>query len=88
MYFVYILECDDGTLYTGITNNLERRFEAHQSGKGGRYTRGRKVVKFVYTEELKDRSSASKREAEIKRWRKEAKFALIKKLRGKASNLK
>jgi len=78
VYFVYILECDDGSLYTGITNNLERRLEAHQSGKGGRYTRGRNVVKFVYTEEQPNRSSASKREAEIKSWRREDKLALIK----------
>ncbi len=78
MYFVYILECGDGSLYTGITNNLERRFAAHQNGKGGHYTRGRQVVKFLYTEEHPNRSSASKREAEIKSWHREDKLALIK----------
>lgn len=77
-YFVYILLCGDGSLYTGITNNLERRFEAHKNGKGGHYTRSREVVKFVYTEEQPNRSLASKREAEIKSWSKEDKLALIK----------
>ncbi|MCB9818687.1 GIY-YIG nuclease family protein [Candidatus Nomurabacteria bacterium] len=78
MYFVYILLCGDGSLYTGITNNLERRFEAHKNGKGGHYTRARKVVKFVYTEEHSSRSLALKREAEIKSWKKEDKLILIK----------
>lgn len=78
MYFVYILECGDGSLYTGITNDLNKRLIAHQSGKGGRYTRGRQVIGFVYTERHPNRSVASKREAEIKSWRKEEKLALIK----------
>lgn len=78
MYFVYILECGDGSLYTGITTDLGRRLAAHQSGKGGRYTRARKVVKFVYMEEHPNRSSASKREAEIKSWKKGRKLGLIK----------
>lgn len=77
MYFVYIIECDDKSLYTGITTNLKRRFTEHQSGKGGNYTRSRKVVKFVFTEEHQDRSSASKREAEVKGWKKEQKLELI-----------
>ena len=77
MYFVYILKCGDGSLYTGITNDLERRFAAHQKGQGGHYTKARKVVAFVHTEEHPDRSSALKREAEIKRWPKERKLALI-----------
>ena len=77
MYFVYILECGDGSLYTGITTDLERRFAAHQKGQGGHYTRSRQVVKFVYTEEHPNRSEASKREAEIKKWRKERKLELI-----------
>jgi putative endonuclease len=77
VYFVYLLLCGDGSLYTGITNDLKRRFIAHQKGQGGHYTRTRRVVRFVYTEEHKDRSSALKREAEIKGWRKERKLALI-----------
>lgn len=77
MYFVYIIECDDGSLYTGITTDLKRRFLEHQSGKGGNYTRSRKVIKFVFTEKQPYRSAASKREAEIKSWKKEQKLQLI-----------
>jgi len=78
MYFVYILECSDTSLYTGITNDLERRFKQHESGKGGNYTRSRKVVRIAYAEEQKDKSSALKREAEIKKWTQQKKLALIK----------
>jgi putative endonuclease len=77
MYWVYIIECKDGSLYTGITTNLERRLLEHKKGKGGNYTRAREVVKFVYTQEHPDRSSASKREAEIKSLRREQKLDLI-----------
>lgn len=77
MYFVYILLCGDDSLYTGITNDLKKRLLAHQTGKGGHYTRSREVVKFVYTEEHQSRSSALKREAEIKSFRKEKKLKLI-----------
>lgn len=77
MYFVYIIECDDKSLYTGITTDLKRRFAEHQNGKGGNYTRSRKVLRFVFTEEHLNRSSASKREAEIKSWKKEKKLELI-----------
>ncbi len=77
MYFVYILLCADGSLYTGITNDLPRRFLAHKNGQGGHYTRSRQVVKFVYTEEHQSRSAALKREAEIKSWRKEKKLELV-----------
>jgi len=76
MYFVYILECADGSLYTGITTNLERRFEEHKSGKGGNYTRSRKVKKMVHSEKHPNRSEASKREAEIKKLSAEKKRAL------------
>ena len=77
MYFVYIILCDDKSLYTGITTDLKRRFIEHQSGKGGHYTRSRKVIKYVFTEEQPNRSSALKREAEIKGWKKEQKLKLI-----------
>jgi len=77
MYFVYILECADASLYTGITNNLERRFAQHASGVGSHYTSSKKPVKFVYKEAHPDRSSALKREAEIKRWRREKKLILV-----------
>lgn len=78
MYFVYLIECKDGSLYTGITTDVERRFKEHKSGIGGHYTSAKKVVKVVYTEQCSDRSSASKREAEIKSWPREKKLDLIK----------
>ncbi|MFH1657016.1 MAG: GIY-YIG nuclease family protein [bacterium] len=77
MYYVYILECKDGTLYTGITNDVSRRFQEHSSGKGGSYTRAKKVRKLLYTEECGSRSAALKREFEIKSWRREKKLSLI-----------
>lgn len=77
MYFLYILECDDGSLYTGITTDVKRRFEEHRSGRGGRFTRSHAVVCVAYIEEQPSRSAALKREAEIKRWRKGKKLALI-----------
>jgi putative endonuclease len=80
MYFVYIIECKDKSLYTGITNNLERRFHQHKSGTGGHYTSPKQVSKIVYTEEHPDRSSALKRETEIKSWPRDRKLELIKKI--------
>jgi putative endonuclease len=77
MYAVYILGCKDGSLYTGITTDVLRRFAEHKNGKGGHYTRARGVVKILYTEEHKNRSSASKREAEIKGWDRQKKLNLI-----------
>lgn len=68
MYFVYIVKCADNTLYTGIATELERRIEEHNdSDKGAKYTRVRRPVSLVYSEEYPDRSSASKREYEIKK---------------------
>ena len=68
MYFVYIVKCADNTLYTGIATELERRIEEHNgSDKGAKYTRVRRPVRLVYSEEYPDRSSASKREYEIKK---------------------
>lgn len=68
MYFVYILKCADGTLYTGIATELERRVKEHNdSDKGAKYTRIRRPVTLVYSEEHTDRSTASKREYEIKK---------------------
>ncbi len=64
---VYILRCKDGSLYTGWTNDFEKRLEAHNSGKGAKYTRGRGPVVPVYLEYLPDKISATKREAEIKK---------------------
>lgn len=68
MYFVYIVKCADDTFYTGIATELERRIEEHNnSDKGAKYTRVRRPVRLVYSEEYPDRSSASKREYEIKK---------------------
>ena len=65
-WYLYILRCGDGTLYTGITNDVEKRLAAHRSGKGAKYTRGRGPLELVYREELPDHSAALKREREIK----------------------
>ncbi|MBI2409676.1 GIY-YIG nuclease family protein [Candidatus Kaiserbacteria bacterium] len=78
MYFVYILECKNGSLYTGITTDVARRFKEHSSGSGGHYTKSQEVSQIIYTEQHPDRSSALKREAQIKGWRREKKLALIK----------
>ena len=68
MYFVYMLKCADDTFYTGIATELERRIEEHNcSNKGAKYTRTRRPVTLVYSEKHPDRSSASKREYEIKK---------------------
>jgi len=77
MYFVYILKCKDGSLYTGITTDLTRRLLEHKRGIGAKYTRGKKAGKVVYSERKKNRSTASKREAEIKRWTRAEKLVLI-----------
>lgn len=67
MYIVYILECNDGTLYTGITTDVKRRFQEHCGGLGGHYTKARGVRQVVYTEKQPNRSEATKRELAIKR---------------------
>lgn len=68
MYFVYILECADGSLYTGITTDLERRIEEHNSSKlGAKYTKGRRPVKLLYQEKFADKSTALREEARIKK---------------------
>ncbi|MDO8408036.1 MAG: GIY-YIG nuclease family protein [bacterium] len=77
MYFVYIIECTDGSLYTGITTNIARRFAEHKAGTGGHYTRSKSVLKVAYTEKHHDRSSALKREMEIKGWHRDKKLNLI-----------
>lgn len=78
-WVVYLLRCANGTLYTGITNNLTRRIQAHNGhGKGGaRYTRAFGPVVLAWSESKRNRSSASKREAEIKRWPRSKKLALV-----------
>jgi len=77
MWHCYMLECADGTLYTGIARNLERRLAVHNRGKGSKYTRSRLPVKLVYAEGHPDRASASRREAQIKRLPRAAKLRLL-----------
>lgn len=77
MTFVYILECADGSYYTGWTTNLEQRIAAHNAGRGGRYTRSHRPVKLVYWEEHSDRRSAQQRELALKRLPRTRKMALI-----------
>jgi putative endonuclease len=72
----YLLECADGTLYCGITNDLDRRLVAHNEGEGAKYTRGRAPVKLVYTEVCADKPAALKREMAIKRLPRAGKLAL------------
>lgn len=77
-YFVYILECSDNTLYTGITTDIQKRLHEHNNTqKGAKYTKIRRPVKLLHVEELEDRSSASKREYAIKKLKREEKLALI-----------
>jgi len=77
-YFTYIVQCSDNTLYTGITTDLERRIEEHNSSdKGAKYTKARRPVTLVYREKHPDRSSASKHEYRIKKMSREAKKILI-----------
>lgn len=76
-YWVYILRCRDDSLYTGSTNNIERRLAVHQKGAGAKYTRSRLPVDLVYTEEVSDRSAALRREFAIKQFSREVKLRLI-----------
>lgn len=80
MYFVYIIECSDKSLYTGITTDIQRRFNEHKNKTGGHYTSSKDVVRVVYTEQHPDRSSASKREMQIKSWSRKKKLDFITKL--------
>lgn len=86
-WFVYIVLCSDETLYTGITNNLERRMVQHATLRGAKYFRGRKPRKLAYVESGHDRSSASRREAAIKKLSREDKQRLILDVSNEAENL-
>lgn len=77
-YYVYILECSDRTLYTGIAKDVQKRLKEHNtSDKGAKYTKARRPVKLLYSESSKDRSSASKREYAIKKLSRTQKYELI-----------
>ena len=78
MWFVYILKCKNGDLYTGITDNLQRRFEEHASGKGGHFTKSFVAEEVLFSEQQPDKPSALKREAQIKGWTRKKKLVLIK----------
>ncbi len=77
MHYLYFLLCDDNSIYTGVTNNIERRFLEHKNKKGGHYTSSRNAVKIIYKEEYLTQKEALKRERQIKGWRREKKVNLI-----------
>lgn len=77
MRFVYVLLCADNSFYTGISNNLEKRFLEHQNGKGGKYTRAHKPIKIIYSEKSSNKSGALKREFEIKSWDRGKKIKML-----------
>ncbi len=76
-WLVYIIRCSDGSLYTGITTNMARRFAQHQQGKGAKYFSGRKPQEVVYLERFPDRAGATRREMQIKAMRRSQKMALL-----------
>lgn len=76
-WYLYILRCGDGSLYTGITTDVPARLEAHRCGKGAKYTRGRGPLEVVYTEECEDHSTALKRELAVKALPREEKEKMI-----------
>jgi len=76
-FYVYLLECSDKSFYCGYTSDLDARLETHSKGLGGKYTRARRPVKLVYSEELETRSLAMKREAEIKKFSRQEKKELF-----------
>lgn len=78
-WFIYIVECCDQSLYTGITNNLEKRLSTHNSGKGAKYTRGRGPIVLKYFEKVSNKNAALKREIEIKKLTRKQKILLFQK---------
>lgn len=77
MHYIYIIECSDGSLYTGYTNDLEKRIKAHNDKKGAKYTRGRTPVTLKYFEEFDNKIDAMKRESQIKNMHKGKKLKLL-----------
>jgi predicted GIY-YIG superfamily endonuclease len=77
MHYVYILECNDKTFYTGYTNNLDKRLDTHNKGKGAKYTKYRLPVRLIYFEEFNSKSEALKREYAIKKMTRKKKEELI-----------
>lgn len=85
VWYLYILRCGDGSLYTGITTDVEKRLEAHRAGKGAKYTRGRGPLELVYREVCADHSNALKRELAVKKLPRIQKEQMIRNA-GKTSN--
>ena len=83
MWYLYILRCADGTLYTGITTDVAKRLEQHRSGKGAKYTRGRAPLELVYSEECGTHSHALKREHQVHGFTRAEKMKLIQEKNGK-----
>ncbi len=77
-WYAYMIKCQNGAIYTGITHNIERRFKERYLGKGGHYTDYNRLEKFLHKESLKDRQEVEQREKQIKRWSRVKKVALIK----------
>ncbi len=77
VWYVYIVRCADGTLYTGVAKDVGARVDQHNTGDGARYTRARRPVELVYQEQMSDRSTALRREHAIKRMRRGSKCILI-----------
>ena len=77
MNYTYIVECGDGSLYTGWTNNLEKRIQAHNAGKGAKYTKSRRPVTLVYQESFDTKEEAMRREYAIKQLNRQQKLQLI-----------
>jgi predicted GIY-YIG superfamily endonuclease len=77
MWYIYILECRDGSYYTGVAKDVRARLDKHNSGKGAKYTRMKRPCTIIYVEEHPDESSARRREMEIKGWRRDKKEGLI-----------
>lgn len=86
LWFVYIVECRDNSLYTGITNDLERRLIQHNDGTGARYTRSRRPVRMRYTERCESRSAALVRECAVRLLSPKEKRALVEEFQRKLAN--
>jgi len=77
MYYLYFLLCEDKSIYTGVTNDIERRFLEHKNKKGGHYTSSHNAAKIIYTKEYSTQKEALARERQIKSWRRKKKLLLI-----------
>jgi putative endonuclease len=80
MYYLYLLQCKDKSIYTGITNDIDARFKKHKEGRGASYTRSRGAEKIIYTEEYKTKGEALKREIQVKKMKRDQKILLASKV--------